>query len=103
VRLSAAATFDPDQRDRGHLAGALDGLNVPEKGFVIRGGRELEDHILPKTATSMGARSNGISIVRAKKPGSLRAGCPSKWRKGPPMALSLEGASRSSPHCAGGA
>jgi len=45
VRLSAAATFDPDQRDRGHLAGALDGLNVPEKGFVIRGGRELEDHM----------------------------------------------------------
>ena len=25
--------------------GALDGLNVPEKGFVIRGGRELEDHM----------------------------------------------------------
>jgi oleate hydratase len=25
--------------------GALDGLKVPEKGFVIRGGRELEDHM----------------------------------------------------------
>ena len=25
--------------------GALDGLDVPEKGFVIRGGRELEDHM----------------------------------------------------------
>jgi len=24
--------------------GALDGLNVPEKGFVIRGGREMEEH-----------------------------------------------------------
>ncbi|EXJ81317.1 myosin-crossreactive antigen [Capronia epimyces CBS 606.96] len=24
--------------------GALDGLEVPEKGFVIRGGREMEDH-----------------------------------------------------------
>ena len=24
--------------------GALDGLDVPEKGFVIRGGREMEDH-----------------------------------------------------------
>ena len=24
--------------------GALDGLKVPEKGFVIRGGREMEDH-----------------------------------------------------------
>ncbi|MCX5388610.1 oleate hydratase [Streptomyces sp. NBC_00094] len=25
--------------------GALDGINVPRKGFVIRGGRELEDHM----------------------------------------------------------
>jgi len=24
--------------------GALDGLNIPEKGFVIRGGREMEEH-----------------------------------------------------------
>ena len=24
--------------------GALDGLDVPEKGFVIRGGREMEEH-----------------------------------------------------------
>ena len=24
--------------------GALDGLKVPEKGFVIRGGREMENH-----------------------------------------------------------
>lgn len=24
--------------------GALDGLDIPEKGFVIRGGREMEDH-----------------------------------------------------------
>ena len=24
--------------------GALDGLEVPEKGFVIRGGREMENH-----------------------------------------------------------
>ncbi|MFJ6771590.1 oleate hydratase [Kitasatospora sp. NPDC091257] len=25
--------------------GALDGIEVPEKGFVVRGGRELEDHM----------------------------------------------------------
>ena len=25
--------------------GALDGIHVPEKGFVIRGGREMEDHM----------------------------------------------------------
>lgn len=25
--------------------GALDGIKYPEKGFVIRGGRELEDHM----------------------------------------------------------
>jgi oleate hydratase len=24
--------------------GALDGIKEPEKGFVIRGGREMEDH-----------------------------------------------------------
>ena len=32
--------------EKGHLpGGALDGLDVPEKGFVIRGGRELENHM----------------------------------------------------------
>ena len=29
----------------GIAGGALDGLDVPEKGFVIRGGRELENHM----------------------------------------------------------
>ncbi|MGO3140957.1 MAG: oleate hydratase, partial [Galactobacter sp.] len=32
--------------EKGETAGgALDGLDVPEKGFVIRGGRELENHM----------------------------------------------------------
>lgn len=32
--------------EKGRLpGGALDGLDVPEKGFVIRGGRELENHM----------------------------------------------------------
>ena len=32
--------------EKGEIAGgALDGLDVPEKGFVIRGGRELENHM----------------------------------------------------------
>ncbi|GFF48074.1 oleate hydratase [Aspergillus udagawae] len=26
------------------LGGALDGIREPEKGFIIRGGREMEDH-----------------------------------------------------------
>lgn len=31
--------------EKGHLAGgALDGIKEPERGFVIRGGREMEDH-----------------------------------------------------------
>ena len=29
----------------GLSGGALDGFKVPEKGFVIRGGREMEDHM----------------------------------------------------------
>lgn len=52
--LSAAAFLIRDARMPGknitileelHLpGGALDGLKVPEKGFVIRGGREMESH-----------------------------------------------------------
>lgn len=31
--------------EKGHLAGgAMDGIEEPERGFVIRGGREMEDH-----------------------------------------------------------
>jgi GNAT superfamily N-acetyltransferase len=34
----------PSSSSSRFLGGALDGLKVPEKGFVIRGGREMEDH-----------------------------------------------------------
>ncbi|MFE0465444.1 oleate hydratase [Kitasatospora sp. NPDC058965] len=43
--------------------GALDGIKEPAKGFVIRGGRELEDHVTPPRRKRRGFSLSRVGLA----------------------------------------